>query len=107
MDVDNPWRWWFEDDPSLQYQMARPQTGSPSYLDYFRQPSAEARVFGDWETANARLAAQGLPPNIKSIDFLNEYPFWTEYARLGPSQRGGSTNVRFAPPGSFRIPPGF
>ena len=107
IDVGNPWRWWYEDDPGLQYQMARPQTGSPSFVDYFRQPGAEARVFGDFDTAQARLAAQGLAPNIKSIDFLNDYPFWTEYTRLGPTQRGDTPSVRFAPPGSFRITAGF
>jgi hypothetical protein len=104
---DNPWRWWFEEEPSLTYQLQRPQSGSRSYLDYYRQPSSEGRVFGDWELANARLAEQGIPPNINWYDYLADYPFLMEYQKRSPRERGITPERTFAPGAVWRIPEGY
>jgi hypothetical protein len=105
--LDNPWRWWFEEEPATTYQLQRPQTGSPSFLDYYRSPANEGRVFGDYNLANARLAEQGLPPNIAYYDYLADYPFQTEYARRSPTQRGGTRPSTFGTRSVWRIPPGY
>jgi hypothetical protein len=103
----NPWRWWFEEDPGLTYQLQRPQTGSPSFMDYYRAPSTEGRVFGDYQVAQGRKAEQGLAPDINWYDYLADYPFLLEYSKLSPRQRGGPSERNFAPRASWNIPPGY
>ena len=86
----NPWRWWAEDFPAETYQALRPRTGSPGFVDFYRQTSGERRVEQDFQAANSQRALQGLAPNLNRIDFLQDYPFLLEYQRLSPTQRGGS-----------------
>jgi hypothetical protein len=103
----NPWRWWFEESPGLTYQLRRPQMGSPSFQDYYRAPSTEGRVFGDYELANARLAEQGQTPNLNWYDYLADYPFMLEYTKRSPRQRGEPSDQSFAPRAAWNIPPGY
>jgi hypothetical protein len=98
----NPWRWWFEEDPALTYQLQRPQSGPPSFMDYYRQPSNEGRVFGDYQTALGRRAEQGQPPDINYYDYLADYP-----SKLSPNQRGGTPAKTFAPGSRWMLPPGY
>jgi len=64
-------------------------------------------VFGDYELANARLAEQGLPPDINWYDYLADYPFLMEYQRRSPRERGIRPERVFAPGAMWRLPEGY
>lgn len=92
--TQNPWLPWFEDDPDLAYYAMRPQSGAPSFLDYWRQRGGQ--TWGDYQGALGQMMLRGQAPILTYPDFLKSYPFMQRYAQLGPEQRGDNPS-RFAP----------
>lgn len=92
--LNNPWRDFLNEEPDIAYNALRPQTGSNSFLDYWRTRAGQVR--NDYLGVLGQTALRGEAPNLEFPDFLEQFPFLSRYAELGPRQRGVDTR-RIAP----------
>lgn len=91
----NVWsREWLNEFPEAAYGAYRPQTGSRSFLDYWK--GQQGNVYNDWWERMGSMARLGQPPNLEFPDFLQGYPWMQRWWELSPSERGERPTL-FAP----------
>ena len=98
----NIWRDEFlNDQPEIAYAAYRPQSGSNSFLDYWRKAYGDVR--NQYEQQLGGMALAGQPPALNWTDMLAGYPFMQRYAGLSPQERGGQRESDFAPGLRWRL----
>jgi hypothetical protein len=91
---DSLWREWLEEYPEIAYGAFRPQTGSPSFIDYWKGHQGD--VYSDYLASLGRMTLGGQPPSLDYSSFLGNYPWMQYWQGLSPTQRGEYPS-RFAP----------
>jgi hypothetical protein len=86
MPAQNPWAYWFDEEPRAAFEALRPQQGSFSFLDYWRNQFP--RLQSDFMGAQGREVLAGRPPSLEFPDYLTDYPWMNEWLRLSPQARG-------------------
>jgi len=92
--IENIWDWYLEDYPEIAFQGLLPQTGAPSFLDYWRKQYG--KLWGEYQGRLGRQALAGQPPSLNWADFLKGYPWLQRYLGLSPEERGERAQ-QFAP----------
>lgn len=83
-----------EANPDILFQAMRPQSGPPSFVDYFR--GRQPQVLGNYLGSLGRAALAGEAPTQTLQSYLGAYPWLQRWQGLSPSQRGDQSS-RFAP----------
>lgn len=90
----NIYRDWLEETPSALYGAMRPQTGSQPFMDYWK--GQQGNVWEDYWSKLGTMALGGQAPSLNYSDFLSNYPWMSDWLKMGPGQRGERSSL-FAP----------
>lgn len=88
---DNPFLAYLEEEPKAGYFAYQNQWRTPNQKKYFQNQFAEIQ-----NQYMGRLGQQilgGGEPNLRFTDFLKQYPWMQEFAKLPPSQRGENRSL--------------
>ena len=93
--AQNPWADFLRDVPDVAYAAYRPQTGAPSFLNYWRKNRG---VFEqDYLGALGQQSLGGSVPSLTQYDYLQSYPFKQNWLQMSPAQRGGQRQSMYSP----------
>ena len=94
MALDTFWSQWLNETPDILYAAMRPQTGTRSFMDYWR--GQQGNVYSDYLGRLGGMALGGQNPTLNYSDYLQDYPFLSKWSGMSPGERGEQPQ-RFAP----------
>ena len=81
-----PYSPWLEDTWSALYHGMTPKTGGQGFVNYWK--GGESSVYNQYLGKLGSMALSGQEPNLSAYDFLNQFPWQSQYMNQTPSRRG-------------------
>ena len=93
---NSPWYEWLEEEPQAMYRGMLGGIGGrgrgQNFLDYWK--SQYGNIYGDYMGRVGRQVLGGGDPTLSFYDFLNQFDFGQEWAKMAPWARGESRSPR-------------